>query len=95
MNVVSSDHITEEVIKVSEIEAISRESTIEADSRESTIEENSLIKVIDEDDSDLNEEQKKQRLKIVQDFIKKENRLAEKGETSKLDTSMYTIKLAS
>ncbi len=42
--------------KTSEIEAISRESTIEAESRESTMVENSLIKVIDEDDSDLNDE---------------------------------------
>jgi hypothetical protein len=42
-NMVSSDQITEEVSKASEIEAISRESTIEAESRESTMVENSLI----------------------------------------------------
>ena len=53
-----------------------------------------LDQALAEDDSDLDEDEKKMRKLNVKDFIKKEKRLATFGETNKRESYMYTFKLA-
>ena len=66
------------------VDAINSDHTDEEGSSDSTIEEeDDLDQALAEDDSDLDEDEKKMRKLNVKDFIKKEKRLATFGETNK------------